>query len=191
VRFGPSHSVATNLARAILALVASLGVCGTQMASATSIAAIPPHDPGQACFWIAGSIEQMVGDAPMDTLPLFYSDQFGHVDYDERAAFVASMTVSDGKPDRSPMKVTTVWPLGKSKPGDARALYLVGVERDQWHNERWGLYDPMVREPEGYELTRGYWLFEFSGNSVRAVREGGSYFDFINYDVRLEGCGNG
>lgn len=175
----------------MLAGAAILGIVGAQSASATSIAAIPPHDPGQACFLIADSVERMIGKAPMDTLPLFYSDQFGHVDYFERAAFVASMTNSDGKPDRSPMKVKTVWPLGKSKPGNARALYLVGVERNQWHNEREGSFDPMVLEPEGYELTTGYWLFEFSGNSVLAVREGGSYFDFIDYEVRLDGCGNG
>ena len=188
---GPSFWDASPLCRAVLAGALSIGLLGAPTASATSIAAIPPHDPGQACFWIAGSIERMIGKAPMDTLPLFYSDQFGHVDYDERAAFIASMTASDGKRDRSPLTVTTVWPVGKSKPGDTRVLYVVEVQRDQWHNEREGSFDPMVLEPEGYELTTGYWLFEFSGNAVRAVREGGSYFDFIDYDVRLEGCGNG
>ena len=181
----------TTLPRAMLAGAAILGIVGAQSASATSIVKIPPHNPRKACFRIAESLERMIGKAPMDILPLFYTDQFGHVDYDERAAFIASMTASDGKRDRSPLTVTTVWPVGKSKPGDTRVLYVVEVQRDQWHNEREGSFDPMVLEPEGYEWTTGYWLFEFYGDSVQTVREGLSYVDFVDRDVRLEGCGNG
>ncbi|TFI56943.1 hypothetical protein E2493_17615 [Sphingomonas parva] len=134
----------------------------------------------------------MTGKKPQsDVLPLFYTDEFGFVEYKERSAFIRSMTSAEGKPDESPIIVTMVWPVGKHKAGDAKALYIVGLQRHRWYPEREGSLDPMQIEPAGYQVETDYWLAAFSGNQIVELREGRYYFDLLDYDKRLEGCGRG
>ena len=99
------------------------------------------------------------------------------------------MTSSEGRQDKSPVELTFVWPVGNGKGNKSRSLYVIGLQRDKWHNEREAYFDPMHTEPEGFELTPSYWLVEFSENRIVALREGFIFFDFIDYDKRLKGCG--
>lgn len=161
-------------------------------ANATSWVAIPPHDPRQACAAIEAAVAEMTGrKEPSNLWPLYYSDDFGHVEYGERPAFVRGMTTSEGKPDKAPIRITAVWPVGKRKPKDAKALYVVGLLRDRWFPEREGSFDPMQTEPAGYQIDSSYWLAVFSGNQIAELREGRYYFDLVDYEKRLKGCGRG
>jgi hypothetical protein len=161
-------------------------------AYATSIVTLRPHDPEQACFAIKDVVSEMTGKKRQSNLwPLYYDDKFGVVEYHERDAFIKSMNASEGKPDKSAIVVTNVWPVGKRDNKSAKALYVVGLERYKWLPERESSFDPMNIEPEGYEFVPSYWLAEFSENRVVQFREGFHFFDFIDYDKRLKGCGNG
>lgn len=155
---------------------------------ATSWVKIPPHDPSRACPTIQAAVAQMVGKKPFDIWPLYYNDEFGHVEYQERAAFVSSMTTAHGQPDKTPLRITMVWPVGKRKTKDPKALYVVGIQRYRWFPERQGSFDPMQIEPAGYEIDTSYWLVRFSGQNILEMREGHSFFEFIRYDRRLKGC---
>ena len=170
-----------------LALALSLALLATG-SNATSWVKIPPHDPSKACPTIQAAVAQMVGKKPFDIWPLYYSDDFGHVEYKERAAFVRSMTSAHGKPDNKPLVITNVWPVGKRKKKDAKALYVIGLQRDQWFPEREGSFDPMQIEPEGYQVATSFWLVTFAGQNIVELREGRSFFEFIKYDRRLKGC---
>jgi hypothetical protein len=99
------------------------------------------------------------------------------------------MTSSEGRLDKSPIQLTFVWPVRKPKDNNTRALYVIGLERDQWHNERESSFDLMHIEPEGFDVTPSYWLVEFSENRIVTMREGFIFFDFIDYNRRLKGCG--
>ena len=46
------------------------------------------------------------------------------------------MTFSEGHKDKSLIQLTYAWPVGKRSDDKARALYVIGLERDKWHNER-------------------------------------------------------
>jgi len=168
-------------------VAASLVMLST--AQATSWVKIPPHDPSKACATIETAVAQMTGAKPdFDLWPLYFSDDFGHVEFGERAAFIRSMTSAHDKPDNKPLRITMVWPVGKRKAKDAKALYVIGLQRDRWFPEREGSFDPMQIEPAGYQIDTSYWLVTFSGQNILEVREGRSYFDFVKYDRRLKGC---
>lgn len=161
-------------------------------AGATSLGKIPPHNPELACSAIEAAVATMIGQREhSDVWPLYYSDDFGHVDYGERSAFVRSMTSAEGKADNTPIQITAVWPVGKREAKDAKALYIVGLQRDRWYPEREASFDPMQTEPAGYQIDATYWLAAFSGNRLIEFREGRYYFDLLNYDNRLKGCGRG
>lgn len=164
----------------------------TTAANATSSGIIRPHDASKACVAIEAAVAEMTGrSAGSDLWPLYYNDEFGHVEYGERPAFIRSMTNSEGKPDKAPVAITMVWPVGKRKPKGARALYIVGLQRDRWFPERQGTFDPMQIEPAGYEMDTSYWLAVFVGDRLLEFREGRYYFDLLEYEKRLKGCGRG
>ena len=171
----------------------TLAVCAiVGSAHATSFVKLRPHESANACPALIDVVKAMTGKRSKDSLyPLFYSDEFGSVDYNETPAFVRSMTSAFGKPDNKPISITMVWPVGKRKNDDAKALYVVGLQRDKWHGEREGAFDPMQIESAGFSVETTYWLAEFSEDMVIAFREDPFAFDFIDYDVRLKGCGNG
>lgn len=157
---------------------------------ATSFVALKPHDPARACLAIETAVAEMTGQKPRAGLwPIYYTDRLGTVEYDEHAAFVKKMTSSEGRQDKSPIQLTDVWPVGEQKDSKTRALYVIGLQRDQWHDEREASFDPMETEPEGFDLTPSYWLVEFSENRIVTIREGFVFFDFTDYDKRLERCG--
>lgn len=161
-------------------------------ANATSWATIPPHDPSKACKAIEAAVAEMTGRKAQSNLwPLYYSDEFGHVEFGERPAFIRSMTTAEGKPDKAPIDITMVWPVGKRTAKDAKALYVVGLQRDRWFPEREGSFDPMQTEPAGYQIDTSYWLAAFSGDQLVELREGRYYFDLLDYGKRLKGCGRG
>lgn len=165
-----------------LAIVASA-------AGATSWGTIPPHEPSRACEAIVSAVDGMTGARPRSDLwPLYYSDEFGHVEYAEREAFIRSMTMSEGRPDNAPVTITGVWPVGKREAKDAKALYVVGLQRDKWYPEREGTFDPMQIEAAGYQIETTYWLAAFSGDRISEMREGRYYLDLLDYDRRLKGC---
>lgn len=158
--------------------------------SATSFFSLAPHEPARACTQIKASVAVMIGrKARSDQSPLFYSDEFGFVDYGEHAAFIQSMVSSRGRPDRSPIELTDVWTIEHHDTNKAKALYVIRLERDQWHDEREAFFDPMQTEPEGFDLTPSYWLVEFSENRVIAMREGFVFFNIVNDSRRLKRCG--
>ncbi|MEO6360950.1 MAG: hypothetical protein ABIO43_10310 [Sphingomicrobium sp.] len=160
--------------------------------TATSWVKIPPHKPSEACEAIEAAVAEMTGKKPQSSLwPLYYSDDFGHVESGERPAFIRSMTTAEGRRDNAPIQITMVWPVGKRKASDAKALYVVGLERDKWYPEREGSFDPMQTEPAGYQIDNSYWLVAFSADRIIEVREGRYYFDLLEYDKRLKGCGRG
>lgn len=170
--------------------LSGLGLATSVHVAATTFVALRPHDPDRACFAIQTAVAEMTGQKARDSLwPIIYSEEFGTVEYDEYADFVKSMTASEGRADKSPIQLNTVWPVGKRKDNKARALYVVGLQRDQWHNERASSFDPMQTEPEGFEPTPSYWLVEFSENRIVTMHEGFVFFDFIDYDKQLKGCG--
>lgn len=159
-------------------------------AAATSFYSLQPHDPSRACVVIEAAVAEMTSQKPRAELwPIYFSDKFGTVEYDEHPAFVKSMTTSEGRQDKSPIQLTFVWPVGKRKDDKSRALYVIRLQRDKWHNEREASFDPMQTEPEGFDLTPSYWLVEFSENRIVTMREGFIFFEFIDYDRRLSGCG--
>jgi hypothetical protein len=174
--------------------VSILGLSLPQSVAATSIVAIRPHDPAHACPAIKEAIAQMTGQSPSPGYwPIFYTDKFGIVEYDELADFVASMTSSQGRADKSPIELSSVWPVARQTadktPDKTRALYVIRLERNQWHNERESSFDPMHIEPEGFEPTPSYWLLEFAGDRIIEAREGFVFFNFVDYDKRLKACG--
>ena len=165
---------------------------GSAVATATTWVASRPHNPAHACAAIEGVIAEMTGKkADDDFLPFYFNDEFGLVGHDEREAFFRSMITSEGKSDQSAIVITNVWPVGKREDKDAKALYVVGLQRDQWLPERENIIDPMQMEPEGYTPVPSYWLAEFAENRVISFREGYHFFDFVDYDKRLTGCANG
>lgn len=175
---------ALRLTLSIISLATSTHV------AATSLVAPRPHDPDRACLAIENVIAEMTGQMPPTSLwPIYYSDEFGTVEYNEQAAFVKSMTSSEGRQDKAPIELSSVWPVGKRKDDKARALYVIGLERNKWHNEREAAFDPMQMEPEGFYPTPSYWLVEFSENRIVTMREGWVFFDFIDHNKRLQGCG--
>lgn len=158
-------------------------------AGATSWVTIPPHAPSSACRAILSAVDEMTGRKPRSDLwPLFYSDQFGHVEYGEQEAFIRAMTTAEGKPDNSPLAVTGVWPVGKREPTDAKALYVVGLQRDRWFPEHENSFDPMQMEPAGFQIETSYWLVAFSGDRIIEMREGRYYFDLLDYSRALPDC---
>jgi hypothetical protein len=167
-----------------------LGVATSGQAAATSFAALRPHDPAQACLVIETVVAEMTSQELQASLwPIYYSETFGIVEYEERAAFVKSMTSSDDRLDKSPIQLDNVWPVGKRKDDKAAALYVIRLERVQWHKERESSFDPMQIEPEGFESTPSCWLVEFSENRIVTMREGFVFLDFVDFETRLEGCG--
>ena len=180
-----------SLSKFIIGLTLSiLSMLPAEQVAATSIVALRPHDPAWACPAIETAVAEMTGQKPRaEPWPIYYSDKFGTVEYDEQTAFVKSMTSSEGRPDRSPIQLTFVWPVGKQKDDKSRALYVISLERDKWHKEREMSLDPMQTEPEGFDFTPSYWLVEFSENHIVTMREGSIFFEFVDYDKRLKGCG--
>jgi hypothetical protein len=175
---------------AFVLTLSALSVATSGQVEATSIVSLRPHDPARACPAIEAAVAEMTGQKPRaEPWPIYYSEKFGIVEYDEQADFIKSMTSSKGRLDKSPVQLTFVWPVGKRKDNNTRALYVIGLERDQWHNERESSFDLMQIEPEGFELTPSYWLVEFSENRIVTMRQGFIFFDFIDYNKRLKGCG--
>jgi len=178
----------SQFALALMLPILSVAVAGD--VAATSIVSLRPHDLARACSAIEAAVAEMTGQRPQaDPWPLYYSEKFGIVDYDEQKAFVTSMTSSEGRPDRSPIQLTFVWPVGKYKDDKTRALYVIGLQRDMWHQERETALDPMETEPAGFDLMPSYWLVEFSEHRIVTMREGYVFFNFVDYDKRLKGCG--
>ena len=158
--------------------------------AATSIVALRPHNPARACPAIETAVAEMTGQKPRtEPWPIYYSDEFGTVEYDEHIAFVKSMTTSERRPDRSPIQLTFAWPVGKQEDDKSRALYVISLHRDKWHKEREVSFDPMQTEPEGFDFAPSYWLVEFSENRIVTMREGIIFFEFVDYGKQLKGCG--
>jgi len=66
----------------VIAFASGSALFLTGAAHATSLAAIPPHDRAKACQAIEVAVEEMTGKKAQSNLfPLYFSDDFGHVEY--------------------------------------------------------------------------------------------------------------
>ncbi len=162
-----------------------------QLALALSISAARPHDPKFACATIEAAVETMVNKRPMGITPLFYTNELGSVSYEERTAFIQSMTRSFGKPDSRALEVTRVYraPVRLPKGDRSTAWYVVELGRAQWFEGRADDLDGSDI-PAGYEPRSSYWLVQFQSEKIYDFREG-PYFVFVDHNERLKGCGNG
>ena len=82
-------------------------------ASATSVAAIRPHQPDFACGIVAGLLQGLAAAKRPQLSDLLIgvqvsTDELGLVKWEERDALVASLRTHNGKPDKRPMRLESL-----------------------------------------------------------------------------------
>lgn len=158
-------------------------------AAAMTVAIARPHRPNFACDALRETVAMMTGLRTMDITPMFGTDRSGRVEYQDRSALVRTMTTSEGRADRRPLRIDQVWPIGKREPRDAVALYVVALTRERWYPERSDFGDPEALVPAGYDFDTSYWVAEFRSERVVEFREAPFMWRLASGTARLPGCG--
>ena len=171
------------------AMVALALVCLPTAAAALSIAGQRSHDRVQAC----AAVERVLADIAskrLDLQPFFSTEKLGFVDYDEREAFIAAMTSSEGKPDQRPLRLTRFYRLSDHK---FSPLYIAAVDRLVWHEYRdeddGNGFTDRIHDPRHYPES-SYWLISFESNQVAHMREAFEVYQLADEDRRVKGCGD-
>ena len=173
----------------------ALGVAALIFASsagATSVSKARPHDPDLACTTTKQLVADLNAEKPYGedrrNFRMYFTDEMGFVEHEQLDQFTKSMVSANGKRDRNPMRLQSLYRLHVD---DSRALYLAGFLRYSWALKRYvtnGLLDIDEIDDPHWEPQTTYWLLGFRTNDIVTMREAGDAYMLTSDSNRVKGC---
>ncbi|MFA6115024.1 MAG: hypothetical protein WC729_13560 [Sphingomonas sp.] len=177
----------------ILRLI-SLSLAFAVPASATSVAAIRPHQPAFACSALANLLQGLATAKRPQLGGLLVgvqvsTDELGSVQWEEWEALAASLRTHNGKPDQHPMRLESLRRID-DRQDKTSAFYVATIERDRWELERYmgddGLLMPIFEPDPHFEPRREFWIVGFLGNRIVNLREADELYRIASGEDRLD-----